>query len=377
MENNSQLRLSWVAIVFLTLTPVIAISTLVLHFYLDGFVWQQWALFLAFYLLTGLSITAGYHRMYSHKSYKANAVIRFLFLFFGAGAFQNSLLKWATDHRRHHKLVDGEDDPYTISRGFFFAHMGWMFYKEDPKYEGRYATDLQRDSLVMWQHKYYLPLAIFVAFVLPTLIGWGLGSALGGFAFAGIFRMVFAHHCTFFVNSLAHVWGKQTYTDKNSARDNFVVALFTYGEGYHNFHHRFEADYRNGLKWYHFDPTKWLIQFLNRLGWVSDLKRVPETEILKARLRMEEKKVRSKVRVEDSKYDEMIKALRERVEFTQLRIRELKDEYQLKKRELRDRNAESVRRLKTELAMAKMEFRIAYNQWKASTRILKRRHALA
>jgi stearoyl-CoA desaturase (delta-9 desaturase) len=134
----------------------------------------------------------------------------------------------------------------------------------------------------MFQHKYYLPIAIFSGIIIPTIIGSLIGSTLGGFAFIGLLRIVFVHHCTFFINSLCHIIGTRPYTTKNSARDSFIMAFFSYGEGYHNYHHYFPVDYRNGIKWYHFDPTKWLIKSLSYINLTYDLKSVPPELIKKA-----------------------------------------------------------------------------------------------
>jgi stearoyl-CoA desaturase (delta-9 desaturase) len=146
------------------------------------------------------------------------------------------------------------------------------------------------DKMVMWQHKYYMPIAIAFGIILPTYIGHLMGSALGGFALAGLARIVFVHHCTFFINSLCHIVGSRPYTDTNTARDSFIMAFFSYGEGYHNYHHYFPTDYRNGIKWYQFDPTKWLIKFAELMGLARDLKRVPERIIVEAKFKMSHKK---------------------------------------------------------------------------------------
>lgn len=282
-------KIDLVNTLFLFLTPLAAIFFISLHLMRDGMMLSQWLLALFFYFLTGLSITAGYHRLFSHRAYKAHPVIEMIFLFFGAGAFQNSLLKWGTDHRRHHTKCDTEDDPYSIKKGFFYAHMGWICEADERNEIERWGKDLMKNPRVMFQHKYYLPLAIFSGIVLPTLMGGLFGSFLGGFALATWGRIVFVHHMTFFINSLAHTWGNQTYGDDNTARDSQLVAFFSYGEGHHNYHHHFQADYRNGVRWYDYDPTKWLINVLAFFGLATDLKSTDEQDIIAARLKMEQK----------------------------------------------------------------------------------------
>ena len=148
------------------------------------------------------------------------------------------------------------------------------------------VRDLQKDKIVMWQHKHYLALTLAMNFGVPLAFGLWHGDVISSLLLVGFFRLVMSHHTTFFINSLAHVWGKQTYTDKNTARDNGVLAFFTFGEGYHNYHHIFENDYRNGIRWYQFDPTKWLIKGCNYIGLTSKLRTSPEDKVEKAKLAM-------------------------------------------------------------------------------------------
>ncbi|MBC3767526.1 acyl-CoA desaturase [Neptunicella marina] len=248
---------------------------------------------LSFILLTGfagMSITAGYHRLWSHKTYEAHPVLRFILALGGAFALQNSILHWSSDHRIHHKHVDDNDkDPYSAKRGFWYSHIGWMLREYQAQRYSDYANcrDLQKDPIVMWQHKYYLPLVLIMNIGLPVFLGWLNGDIWGMFLLAGVLRLVISHHVTFFINSLAHIWGKQTYTDKNTAKDNGFLAFVTYGEGYHNFHHIFEHDYRNGVRWFHYDPTKWLIYGCSLIGLTRNLRKVPDERIVKARITME------------------------------------------------------------------------------------------
>lgn len=289
-QNSKQYDL--VNISFLILSPIVAAIALSWHLYTEGFVWQQWLLALLFYFITGLSITAGYHRLISHRTYKAHPLLETLFLFFGAGAFQNSALKWCTDHRRHHTKCDGEEDPYAITKGFFYAHMGWIFEAERSDQTDRWGKDLKQNPRIMFQHQHFMAIAILSGIVLPTFIGYLLGSALGGFALAAATRIVVVHHATFFINSLCHVLGTQPYGDDNTAKDSFWMAFFTYGEGHHNFHHHFQADYRNGVRWYDFDPTKWLISLCSKIGLASDLLSTDKEDILAARLKMQLKRIK-------------------------------------------------------------------------------------
>jgi len=196
------------------------------------------------------------------------------------------VLIWATMHRTHHKNVDDEDgDPYSIRRGLWFAHMGWML-RDYPSgaYHLNASRDLEQDPLVAFQHRYYLTIALGMNIAMPLAVGALFGDAWGFLLLGGLLRLVINHHFTFFINSLAHWWGRRPYTIENTARDNDLLALVTFGEGYHNYHHLFQWDYRNGIRWWQFDPTKWLIAGLSYVRITSGLKRVPEFKIQRALL---------------------------------------------------------------------------------------------
>ncbi|MGH8207595.1 MAG: fatty acid desaturase, partial [Steroidobacteraceae bacterium] len=251
-----------------------------------GYRASAWLWFTLLLGANGMAITCGYHRLFAHVSYEANPALKLLYLLFGAMALQNSALNWAAGHRIHHTYIDDlARDPYCARRGFWFSHIGWML-RNYPSGERDFSRvrDLQRDPLVMWQHRYYIPIALVMNLGLPLLLGWLCGDVLGTFLLAGILRLVVSHHATFFINSLAHMWGSQPYTDDNTARDNGVVALLTYGEGYHNFHHMFAHDYRNGVRWWQWDPSKWFISVMRWCGLARNLKRVPKFKIRRALL---------------------------------------------------------------------------------------------
>jgi stearoyl-CoA desaturase (delta-9 desaturase) len=258
----------------------------------DGFQWL-WAL--AFLYLNGLSITGGYHRLWAHKAYRASPALKWFFAFWGAGALQNSILIWASDHRRHHRHVDDDDlDPYSASRGLWFSHMGWMLRKYRSNEEDfSNARDLERDPIVLWQHRHYVALTTFMNLGLPILLGVWHGDIIGTVLLVGLLRLVVNHHVTFFINSLAHYWGSRPYTESNSARDNGLLAFLTYGEGYHNYHHIFQADYRNGIRWWQWDPTKWIIAACEHVGLASDLNRVSDFKIQRAILDTQFERARS------------------------------------------------------------------------------------
>ncbi len=236
-----------------------------------------------------MSITCGYHRLFAHQSYEASKWLEFLFLFFCAGAFQESCLKWSSDHRVHHQFVDQEKDPYNAKKGFFWSHIGWILIKQ--KYISPNPKDLLQNNLVMWQHKYWTLIAILSGFGLPTLVGLIFNNPLGGLFFGGIFRLFVGHHITFSINSFAHLLGSQPYSKSSTARDSSITALLTFGEGYHNFHHWYARDYRNGIKFYHFDPSKWFIKFMSYFKQTWNLKMVQEETLLRAKILMHKNKL--------------------------------------------------------------------------------------
>ena len=281
-------RVNWLNTIFLFIISALAVIGAPIYLFQFGIDWFMGSLLLFYVIATGLSITLGYHRLFSHLSFKAKWPVRLATLVFGACAFENSVLNWASDHRRHHKHTDHDDDPYDISKGFLWAHIGWILFKMDPQPPLDNVSDLRKDPLVMWQDRWDKLLAVLVGLVLPAVLcGLWTGSwtgALGGFLVVGTLRVFLVQQSTFFINSLCHTIGRQPYSTRCSARDSMVMAFLTFGEGYHNYHHEFQHDYRNGVKGWNFDPTKWSIWLLERFGLVSNLRRVPMSRILLAEM---------------------------------------------------------------------------------------------
>ena len=217
-------------------------------------------------------------------------------------AFENSVLNWASDHRRHHRHTDHDEDPYSIKHGFFWAHIGWILFKVLPEPPLDNVADLRKDKLVMFQHRADKLIAVGVGLLLPTALGYwwnGWQGALGGFLVVGALRVFVVQQCTFFINSLCHTIGSQPYSDKCSSRDSMIMAFLTFGEGYHNYHHRFQHDYRNGVKRWAYDPTKWAIWSLSKLGLVSGMRRVPQEKIEQARAEEALRRVEEKAKAEE------------------------------------------------------------------------------
>lgn len=366
MTPTRRQAVDWVNTLFLVGTFAVALVGVPLHLATTGFSWPIVALFGFYLVATGLSVTAGYHRLFSHQAYQAIAPVRAFFLVFGAAACENSALKWASDHRNHHLYVDGEQDPYNIKRGFWWAHIGWIFFKK-PRYDFSNVQDLQKDALVRWQNRYYVPVAIGVGGVLPLLFGWAVGDWWGGFLLIGVARTVIVHHSTFLINSLCHYMGARPYSLKDSARDSGLVALLTYGEGYHNFHHQFQYDYRNGIKWYHWDPTKWMINSLAFAGWAQRLRTAKDAHIFQARLEVQRELAQRQLAHRSHEFrtamEHKLRAAHDALVAARSRWERLKGEYAATKRSMDERRRHLAAALKEDLSAARRHFLHAHASW--------------
>ena len=273
---------------FLIGTPILAVTSLIYYSMNYGISWFEPVIFFFFYFASGLSITAGYHRLFSHRTHKGEWPLRLFYALFGAAAFQNSAIKWCSDHRRHHLKTDEDEDPYSVTDGFIWAHIGWVMVDQgDDTVE--HVEDLEADKILAWQDRHIFLIGFLVGIVLPGLVGFALlgnmHGLLGGMIYGGFLRVVIVHHATFLINSAAHTWGTQPYSTANTSKDSPLLSFFTFGEGYHNFHHTFQADYRNGHRWYHWDPSKWLIQSASWVGLTKDLHTIPDKSIESRRMK--------------------------------------------------------------------------------------------
>ncbi len=370
-------KVRWANSVFLISTFVTTVTAVPLYIMRHGVDAFQLGLFLFFFISTGLSITLGYHRLFSHLTFHASWPVKVFTLLFGAAAFEGSALGWSADHRRHHKFVDHDDDPYDISKGFFHAHIGWLLFRTGPDTPLTWVRDLQKDRLAWWQHQFYVPLAFAVGFGLPALIGYlygGATAALGAFLMAGVARVVFVHHMTFCINSLCHWIGDRPYSTNCTARDSFLMAIFTFGEGYHNFHHEFQYDYRNGVKPWQFDPTKWSIWLLHKLGLVRNLRTVPEEKILKAQIAEQQRRIAVALEKHPTPLSESLQTM---LHSAQQQMHDALAQWELRLAEYRaakERRHEVSRRqrrqLKRELAQASSQLREALSEWMSAHRAI-------
>lgn len=366
-------KIVWKNIIFFAFTA--AVGILGGAYYLQNHILSPAIMGLTvFYMMaSGMGITAGYHRLFSHVTYKAHPVIEFLMLFFGSAAFEQSALDWSSQHRDHHHFVDTDHDPYSIKKGFFYAHMGWlMFWEHTINFDN--VQDLQKNKLVMHQHNNYLLWAAVSGIITPTLIGWALGDALGAFIFAVCLRITIVYQATFCINSVCHMFGKATYDIYATAKDHWLVALITNGEGYHNFHHRFPNDFRNGVRWYQWDPSKWLIMALASVGLTRDLKTVSHFRILEAKLKAERlqtqdgfKKIRHSLHLDDLRREVEVryKSLCDRLFAWEERTKLYKNQLCGK---IKERSSAVVRISSLKTRLAKKQFKQELRRWQGISR---------
>lgn len=370
LEQNVKIkfweRWNWVNTSFLTLTPVIAALGSGYAVWQGGLSWPTILLFFIMLLATGLSITAGYHRLFAHKSYEASWPVRLFCLLFGAGSFQNSALNWCSDHRHHHQYADTDKDPYSIKKGFWHAHVLWVCRKSRP-HDFSNVPDLKADPLVRFQHRHIFKLGAVFGIFLPALIALSWGDFLGGLFFAGFARVVVNHHLTFCINSFCHMLGQKPYSATDSACDNWILSIFTYGEGYHNYHHAFPMDYRNGVRFYQWDPTKWSIWVLSKLGLARRLRRTPEKNAVLSRIRLEKNRFLERLaeqkREKVSEMQAAMQAAAERWEQSCLRFYDLKQEYQRARKAKGDEWRGRLENLKTEMRQAHDNMTQAAQAW--------------
>src|SRR5436305_9283011 len=206
--------INWLNIIFLLGTLLAALISTPWYLMKYGLGWPEALTFLVIWLFVGLSVTAGYHRLFSHKTYQAAWPVRLFFLVFGAGALENSVLNWAADHHVHHSHTDDERDPYNIQKGFWWAHMGWIFFQNEAP-SATVVRDLAEDPLVVWQDRYYVPVGLAVALGIPLAVGFATGNVLGCLLIGCVLRIVVSHHGTFFINSLCHMVGRQPYSQEH------------------------------------------------------------------------------------------------------------------------------------------------------------------
>ena len=229
--------------------------------------WTDIALLIAFDVIAGLGVTIGYHRMLTHRSFQPHPVVKFIFLAFGSMAVEGPALEWAATHIKHHAHADREGDPHSPVEGFWHAHLGWMFNLNDAD-PNVYCRNLVRDPMVVFMSRTFF-LWVILSLAIPFAIGGWTGLLWGG-----LVRIFFTHHITWSVNSVCHTFGKREFETRDQSRNEWVVGLLGFGEGWHNNHHAFPRSAFHGLHWWQFDLSGYVIWTLERVGLVHDVYRV-------------------------------------------------------------------------------------------------------
>ncbi|XP_023241820.1 acyl-CoA desaturase-like isoform X1 [Centruroides sculpturatus] len=227
-----------------------------------------------------LGITAGAHRLWCHRTYKARLPLRILLMLLNCSMLQDNIYVWCRDHRVHHKFTDTDADPYNSKRGFFFSHMGWLMVKKHPAVIEKGKTidvsDVLTDPVVQFQIKYYVPLVILMAIIVPSLIPyyfWDV-SWQECICISFCYRYIRSLHITWLVNSAAHKWGYKPYDKNISSVENAIVSYLTNGEGFHNFHHKFPWDYSTSEYGWRLNISTVFIDIMAFLGLSYDRKKV-------------------------------------------------------------------------------------------------------
>jgi stearoyl-CoA desaturase (delta-9 desaturase) len=275
METLAKTRLDKIMLLAFVIIPLIAVfvgtwmiwETVV--FDKDLVNSQDIAVLLLMYVITGIGITAGYHRMLTHRSFDAHPVVRFLLLAFGSMAVESGALTWARIHLQHHAYSDEEGDPHSPLKGFYHAHFGWMIDGLGAP-EGKYDAWLTKDPMVVWFEKTFV-YWVAAGFIIPFLIaGWS------GLFWGALVRISLGHHVTWSVNSICHTFGKRMFKTTDLSRNQWVVGLLAFGEGWHNNHHAFPRSAFHGMRWYQFDGAGLVIRLLEKTGLATNVWRVPQ-----------------------------------------------------------------------------------------------------
>ena len=272
-----------VAIPFLGLVAAIALLWGV------AFDWVYLAILAGMYVLTSLGVTVGYHRYFTHRSFKTRRPVVATLAILGSMAVEGPVLRWVAMHRKHHQHSDDHDDPHSphghgsglwsTIRGMWHAHVGWMMLPH-PGGLGRYIADLRKDRLVVWMSRLF-PVWMLLGLLIPAALGGLLTMSwtgvLLGFVWGGLVRVFLVHHVTWSVNSVCHIWGARPFRSHDESRNNALFGVLAMGEGWHNNHHAFPTSARHGLRWWQLDVSYLVIRAMSLVGLASDV-RVPSAE---------------------------------------------------------------------------------------------------
>jgi stearoyl-CoA desaturase (Delta-9 desaturase) len=276
-------KLHRVATGLITLLPFVGLGLAGWQMWNSWLHWYDLIAFLAVYIPTGLGITVGFHRLFTHRSFKTGRVVRFVLAALGSAAIEGPVVAWVADHRKHHAFSDEEGDPHSPHvdhgglRGLFHAHVGWLFIHDQRALKTRYAPDLLADPVVSFVNRTFL-WWVLAGFVAPFTIGYLLGGTLVGgltsLLWGGLIRMLVLHHVTYSINSLCHVFGRRDFETSDESRNLAWLALPSFGESWHNNHHAFPTSSVHGLKWWQVDLSSMVIRAMEKTGLAWDVVRV-------------------------------------------------------------------------------------------------------
>lgn len=277
------------------LVPFLGFITGVVLLWGSGFNWVHLGLFLGMYLLSGLGITVGYHRLFTHRAFETPRFVKWILGILGSMAVEGPLFKWVANHRMHHQHSDAANDPHSphahgtglraALMGFWHAHIGWMFQADSPDLP-RYIGDLVRDRHLRVINRLF-PVWAVLGLLIPAVLGGVLTGtwfgALMGFIWGGLARLFFVHHMTFSINSVCHIWGSRPFRTNDQSRNNLVFGVLGMGEGWHNNHHAFPTSARHGLRWWELDLSYLIIRGLALMKLARKV-RLPGSEAVQRRL---------------------------------------------------------------------------------------------
>ena len=277
----------------ITVLPILALGVVAWQVWSSLLGWSDIVVFAVMYVFTGLGITVGFHRLFTHRAFKTSTPVRATLAVLGSMAIEGPVISWVADHRKHHVFSDVEGDPHSphvdfghglkgALAGLYHAHVGWLFIHSQRGLKTRYAPDLLKDPVVRFIDKTFVIWAIS-GFILPFLLGWLIGGSLmtglSGMLWGGLVRVLLVHHSTFSINSLCHFFGRRAYDTEDESRNVFWLSIPTLGESWHNNHHAFPTSAEHGMKGWQVDPSAWLIRGMEKVGLVWDVVRVsPERQ---------------------------------------------------------------------------------------------------
>src|SRR3954468_10048688 len=261
-------------IIYPSVLPFVLIHLSCAAAFWSGITWQAIAIGIALYWLRMFAIGAGYHRYFSHRSYATGRLFQFILAFFAQSSAQKSILWWAAKHRHHHLHSDTPQDVHSpVHKGFMYSHVGWIFARQHDATDLVKVADFSSVPELRWLHKFELMPAVALGVLCFLVAGWS------GLVVGFVWSTVLLYHATFCINSLAHVRGRKRYVTGDESRNNWLLAFFTMGEGWHNNHHACQSSVRQGFRWWEFDPTFYILKVLSWLRVVWDLKRPPEAVV--------------------------------------------------------------------------------------------------